>query len=75
MAERNNKLDEISNQLNENILAVKGTLELIDTSVTEDELQELLHKAIERMDVIQGLSNNMLAVLKNCFDKLGETKK
>lgn len=75
MAERNNKLDEISKQLNENILTVKGTLELIDTSVTEDDLHELLLKAIERMDMIQGLSNNVLVALKNCFDKLDETKK
>ena len=75
MAERNKKLDEISNQLNENLLAVKGTLELIDASVTEDDLHELLIKAIERMDAIQGLSNNMLVALKNCFDKLDETKK
>jgi len=75
MAERNNKLDEISNQLDENILAVKGTLELVDTSVTEDELRELLHKAIERMDVIQRLSDDMLVALKNCFDKIGEIKK
>jgi len=75
MTERNNKLDEISNQLDENILAVKGTLELVDTSVTEDELRELLHKAIERMDVIQRLSDDMLVALKNCFDKIGEIKK
>jgi hypothetical protein len=70
----NNKLDQISNQFNENILAVKGTLELIDTSVTEDELHQLLLKAIERMDMIQMLSNDMLVVLKNCFDKMGEIK-
>jgi hypothetical protein len=75
MTERNNKLDEISNQLDENILAVKGTLELLDTSVTEDELRELLHKAIERMDIIQRLSDDMLVALKNCFDKIGEIKK
>jgi len=75
MAERNNKLDEISNQLDENILAVKGTLELMDASVTEDELRELLHKAIERMDTIQRLSNDMLVALKNCFDKIDEIKK
>jgi len=75
MAERNNKLEEISNQLDENILAVKGTLELVDTSVVEDELHELLLKAIERMDIIQRLSEDMLIVLKNCFDKIGEMKK
>jgi DNA-binding FrmR family transcriptional regulator len=75
MAERNNKLEEISNQLDENILAVKGTLELVDTSVVEDELHELLLKALERMDIIQRLSEDMLIVLKNCFDKIGEMKK
>ena len=75
MAERNNRLDEISDQLNENILAVKGTLELLDTSVTEDELHELLLKAIERMDTIQKLSHDMIGALKNCVDKMGELNK
>jgi len=75
MAERNDKLDEISVQLKENILAVKGTLELLDTSVTEDDLHDLLIKALERMDTIQGLSNDMLIALKNCFDKISEIKK
>jgi len=75
MTEKNNTLDAISNQLNEHILAVKGTLELMDASVTEDELHELLLKAIERMDIIQRLSNDMLVALRNCFDKIGEFKK
>ena len=75
MAEKNNRLDEISDQLNENVLAVKGTLELLDTSVTEDELHELLMKAVERMDTIQKLSHDMLGALKNCVDKMGELKK
>jgi DNA-binding FrmR family transcriptional regulator len=75
MAEKNNRLDEISDQLDENILAVKGTLELLDTSVTEDELHELLMKAVERMDTIQKLSHDMLGALKNCVDKMGELKK
>lgn len=75
MGERNDKLDELSAQLDENILAVKGTLELMDASVTEDDLHELLLKAIERMDMIQGLSREMLIALKNCFDKIEETKK
>lgn len=74
MSERNKKLDEIANQLDENILAVKGTLELTDTSVTEDELHQLLLKAIDRMDIIQVLSNEMLVALKKCFDKIGEIK-
>jgi hypothetical protein len=74
MTEKNNALDQISNQLSENILAVKGTLELIDTSVTEDELHELLVKSIERMDIIQRLSNDALVALKMCLSKTGEIK-
>ena len=72
MTERNKKLDEIAEQLDENILAVKGTLELIDTSVTEDDLHQLLLKAIDRMDVVQRLSGELLNALRNCFDKMGE---
>jgi hypothetical protein len=75
MSERNSRLDELSNQFNENILAVKGTLELIDTSIEEDDLHELLLKAIERMDMIQALSADTLLFLKNCFDKMDELKK
>jgi hypothetical protein len=75
MAERDDKLDEIADQLNENVLAVKGTLELLDTSVTEDELHELLLKAVERMDAIQRLSHEMFGALKNCFEKMDELKK
>ncbi len=74
MTDRNKKLEEIANQLDENILAVKGTLELIDTSVTEDDLHQLLFKAIDRMDVVQRLSGEAIAALKNCFDKMGEVK-
>jgi DNA-binding FrmR family transcriptional regulator len=75
MSERNNELDRISEQLSENILAVKGTLELVDTSVTEDELHQLLLKAIERMDNIQRQLSDMLVVLKNCLDKIDSIKK
>lgn len=74
MSERDSKLDEIANQLNEHILAVRGTLELMDTSVTDDELRELLRKSIERTDIIQRLSNDLFTLLRNCFDKLGESK-
>ncbi len=75
MTEMNKKLDEISHHLDENILAVKGTLELIDASVTDDELRELLLKALERMDAIQNLSADLIKVLRNCMDRLGETRK
>ena len=74
MTERNNKLDEISHEFNENILAVKGTLELLDTSVTEDDLHDLLLKAMLRMDSIQKLSNDMLDALKNCLNKMDSSK-
>jgi hypothetical protein len=75
MTGKNNRLDEISNQLDENILAVKGTLELLDTSVTEDDLHELLLKAMQRMDIIQRLSNDTLAALQTCLDKMGSINK
>ena len=75
MTERDKKLDELSDQLDENILAVKGTLELIDASITEDDLHELLLKAIGRMDIIEKLSHDMLVALKSCFDKIERTEK
>ncbi len=74
MAERNTRLDEISDQLNENILAVKGTLELMDASVIEEDLHDLLMKEMQRMDSIQRLSNDMLNALQNCLNKTGSTK-
>jgi len=70
MTDRNRALDEIAGQMSENILAVKGTLELIDASVPEEELRELILKAVERMDAIQRLSNDMLAALGNCLGRL-----
>ncbi|MEJ2683111.1 MAG: hypothetical protein P8Z71_01795 [Candidatus Sulfobium sp.] len=75
MTEISNKLDEMSHQFNENILAVKGTLELMDSSVTEDDLHDLLLKAMQRMDNIQILSNDMLAALQNCLNKIGSGNK
>ena len=75
MTARNNKLDEISHQLSENILAVKGTLELLDASVTENDLHELVLKAMQRMDIIERLSNDTLTALQNCLDKMGTINK
>lgn len=77
MSERDEKLKEISNELNEHIIAVKGTLELTEASTSEDELQGLIIKAIERIDAIQKLSNEIVVALKNCFNKIDEltTKK
>jgi uncharacterized protein YehS (DUF1456 family) len=75
MIERNDALNELAHQLNENIVAVRGTLELMNISVTEDDLHELLRKAAERMDTIQRLSNDMLAALGNCLKRMDELKK
>ncbi|HXX57431.1 MAG TPA: hypothetical protein VEI96_05465 [Thermodesulfovibrionales bacterium] len=74
MSERDKQLAALSDQLDENILAVKGTLELIDASISEDDLHELLLKALGRMDTIEKLSHEMLGALKSCFDKLGGTE-
>ncbi|NWF53064.1 MAG: hypothetical protein HXY47_08315 [Nitrospirae bacterium] len=75
MQERNDKLKEISNELNEHIMAVKGTLELLEASTSEEELSNLILKAIDRMETIQKLSNDMIVALKGCFDKIDELTK
>lgn len=67
------KLMALSNELNEHIIAVKGALELAEESASE-ELQDLLSKAIKRMDAIQRLSHEMVAALKQFIDKIGEMK-
>jgi len=72
MSEIDSKLKEISDRINEHIIAVKGTLEVVDTS--EDDLHNLLLKAIERMDSIQQLSNEMVAIIKQLFEKIDEIK-
>jgi len=72
MKDMDNKLKEISRELNEHIMAVKGTLELMEASVSETDLQGLLTKAIERMDAIQRLSQEVLLGLRTCFEKMDE---
>ena len=74
MSEKNDKLEAISNELHEHITAVKGTLELIDASVEEDDLHNLVLKALKQMDTINKLSGEMFALLKACLDRMGETK-
>ena len=74
MSEINEKLKEISDTMSEHIIAVKGTLELLDASVTEDDLRSLVLKAIERMDNMQQLSDELFLVLKQALDKMRETK-
>jgi hypothetical protein len=72
MSEIDSKLKEISDRINEHIIAVKGTLEVVDTS--EDDLHNLLLKAIERMDSIQQLSNEMFAIIKQLFERIDKMK-
>jgi hypothetical protein len=74
MTKGSNRIKEISDELNEHIIAVKGTLELVETSVSDSELQNLLVKAVERVDTIQSLSSEMFAILKQILDKLDEMK-
>jgi hypothetical protein len=74
MSELNNRLKEISDRMGENILAVKGTLEVLDASVSEDDLRNLILKAIERMENMQHLSDELFAVLQQVFVKISEAK-
>jgi hypothetical protein len=74
MSEMNEKLKEISDTMSEHIIAVKGTLELLDASVTEDDLRSLVLKAIERMENMQQLSAELFLVLKQVLEKMRETK-
>jgi hypothetical protein len=73
MNEKNEKLEATLNELNEHITAVKGTLELIDASVEEDDLHNLVLKALKRMDTIYALSGEMFTLLKACLQKMRET--
>ena len=57
MPETDERLKEISDKISAHITAVKGTLELLDASVSEEDLRSLILKAVERMDRMQALSN------------------
>lgn len=74
MSEINNRLKEISDKMSEHIITVKGTLELLDASVSEDDLRNLILKAIERMEDMQQLSDELFAVLQQVFEKMSEAK-
>ncbi len=75
MTETSDRLNEISDKMNEHMMAVKGTLELVDASVSEDDLHDLLFKAVERMESMQKLSDELFAVLKQIFEKMNEAKR
>jgi hypothetical protein len=74
MSEIKSRLNEISDKMNEHMMAVKGTLELVDASVSEDDLHNLLLKAVRRMENMQALSDEMFAALQKMFEKIEETK-
>ncbi len=74
MSEISNKLKEISGKMSEHIIAVKGTLELLDASVSEDDLRNLILKAIERMENMQRLSDELFAALQLVFEKMSKAK-
>ena len=74
MSEIKSRLNEISDKMNEHMMAVKGTLELVDASVSEDDLHNLLLKAVRRMESMQALSDEMFAALQKMIEKIEETK-
>lgn len=74
MPEINNKLKEMSDKMSEHIITVKGTLELLDASVSEDDLRNLILKAIERMEDMQRLSDELFEILQKVFEKMSEGK-
>jgi hypothetical protein len=72
MSETDIRLKEISDKISEHLITVKGTLEVLDASVTEDDLSSLIAKAIERIDDMQRLSEELLAVLHKVFERMSE---
>ena len=74
MSEIDDRLREISDKMGGHITAVKGTLELLDASVSEDDLRNLILKAVERMDKMQALSDELFAALKQVLEKIAESE-
>jgi len=70
----NDKVIEISEKIEEHIVAVKGTLELADASLPDDELHDFMLKAMERMDDVQKLSNELASIVNLLMEKVDETK-
>lgn len=74
MSAINDKVKEISDKIEEHIVAVKGTLELADVSLPDDELHGFMLKAMERMDDVQKLYNELAAIVNLLIEKVDETK-
>jgi len=70
----NDKVKEISDKIEEHIVAVKGTLELADASLPDDELHGFMLKAMERMDDVQKMYNELAAILNLLIEKVDEPK-
>ena len=73
MSAINDKAKEISRKIEEHIVAVKGTLELADASISDDELHDFILKDMERMDDLQKLSNELVAIVNLLIEKMDET--
>lgn len=74
MSEMNEKLKAISDKMNEHLVAVRGTLEVLDASVSEEDLRSLILKAIERMERMQELSDEIFVVLKQVLEKMSASR-
>ena len=74
MSSINDKVKEISDQIEKHIVAVKGTLELADASMPNDELHDIMMKDMERMDDLQKLSNELAAIVNLLIEKMAEVK-
>lgn len=74
MSAINDKLKEISNKIEEHIVAVKGTLELADASMPDNELHDFILRDMGRMDDVQKLSNELAAIVNLLIEKMDETK-
>jgi hypothetical protein len=70
----NDKVKEISDKIEKHIVAVKGTLELADASMPDDELHDFILKDMQRMDDLQKLSNELVGIVNRLVEKMGETK-
>jgi hypothetical protein len=66
MSEIDDKLAEISDKINEHIMTVKGTLEIVDASVSEEDLHN--------MDNMQKLSDELFEALRQVIAKVEGAK-
>jgi hypothetical protein len=75
MTDIQDKLKGFSDRIGEHIIAVRGTLELIEASVDEEDLHSLTSKAIHRMEELQKLSDELCAAFGQVLIQLQDAKK